>query len=107
MKQMPSMKIKEVDTTRPFSCKDSAMLTITSSSAAASAEQLLAKIAADKRALESMVADYFSASGHDTFPAANDVALTAQDLIASLDDLKAEVSHAIEMYDTRSPASIY
>ena len=78
---------------------------LTSSHGALSAEQLLDKIAQDRSIIEGMIADYFAAS--DTFPDAGDVALSAQDLLGYLDDLRGAVSRAIESYDTRSTASVY
>lgn len=82
------------------------MLTIQSSASAVSAEQLLDKIAHDRSIIEGIIADYFAVDD-ETFPDAGDVALSAQDLLAALDDLKGAVSRAIESYDTRSTASVY
>lgn len=86
--------------------KGSSMLTIRSTEAAVSAEKLLAKIAADRRIIEGMIADYFAVDD-DAFPDSNMVALSLQDAMAALDDLKSGVSHSVEMFDTRSKASVY
>lgn len=82
------------------------MLTLTSSHSALSAEQLLDKIAQDRSIIEGMIADYFAVDD-EMFPDAGDVALSAQDLLGYLDDLRGAVSRAIESYDTRSTASVY
>jgi hypothetical protein len=72
---------------------------ITTQAGAALAEALLQKIERDRAGLQRLVAEYFTAAGGDTFPAANDVALSLQDTLASLTDLRNEIESCIREFD--------